>query len=122
MRPSSSLAAVQRVRGGVAAAAATAGLLAVAAVAAERALELGASYVAIVLAAFAAGAAVALRAAALELDGEFGAANRVTLFRGALISLAVGLVIADSSAPVLWFAIAVAGTALVLDGVDGSLA
>src|SRR5690606_3824874 len=97
-------------------------LLAVAAIAAERKLELGAFYVAIVLAAFLAGAVVALRAAAFQLDGAFGAANQITLLRGGLISLAAGLVIADSSAPVLWFAIAVAGIALVLDGVDGSLA
>ncbi len=122
MSSSSSLAAVHRLRGGVAAAGLTAALLAVAAVAAERKLDLGGLYIAIVLAAFVGGAAVALRAASFQLDGAFGAANQITLLRGGLVSLASGLVIADASAPVLWFAIAAAGSALVLDGVDGSLA
>lgn len=115
-------AVLHRVSDGLSAAAVTAGLLAVAAIVAQQQLDLRALYIAIVLAAFVVGAGIALRIAAIELDGAFGPANQVTLFRGGLTSLAAGLVIADTSAPVLWFAIAAAGAALALDGVDGSLA
>src|SRR5690606_38381381 len=55
-------------------------------------------------------------------SSDLGAANHVTLFRGALIALVAGLIVTEATPAVLWFAIAVAGSALLLDGVDGSLA
>ncbi|HEX5418692.1 MAG TPA: CDP-alcohol phosphatidyltransferase family protein, partial [Gammaproteobacteria bacterium] len=82
-----------------------------------------APYAAVVLAVFAAGAAVVLRQAARHLAGrEFGAANRLTLARAALAALCGGLLLARPGAAVAWFAVAAALLALVLDGFDGSLA
>lgn len=97
-------------------------VLAVAAITAQRHLDLRALYVPVVLGVFLIGAGFAVRVAARQLQGSFGAANHITLLRGALTSLIAGLLVADISTEVLWFAIAVAGVALLLDGVDGSLA
>ncbi|OFW00633.1 MAG: hypothetical protein A3I61_12710 [Acidobacteria bacterium RIFCSPLOWO2_02_FULL_68_18] len=52
----------------------------------------------------------------------FGAANAVTTIRVALVALAAGLVGRDADAAALWFALALAGTEVALDGVDGWLA
>jgi phosphatidylglycerophosphate synthase len=109
-------------RGAVPGAGLSTAALAIAAIAVQQQLDLVGLYVPIVLSAFLVGAAFALRAAARQLSGSFGAANHVTLFRGALTALVAGLIIAESSPAVLWFAIAAAGSALLLDGIDGSLA
>jgi phosphatidylglycerophosphate synthase len=53
---------------------------------------------------------------------RFGAANRVTLGRGALVMLVVALVGAVPGAPAAWVAIVLALVGLALDGVDGKLA
>src|SRR5690606_24986322 len=117
-----SFAAVRRLRGAVPGAGLSTAALAVAAIAVQRQLDLVGLYVPIVLTAFLAGAAFALRAAAGQLSGSCGAASHVTLLRGALPALVAGLIIAESSPAVLWFAISAAGCALLLDGIDGSLA
>lgn len=119
---SACFAAICRLRGAVLGVGLSAAALAAAATAAQRQLDIDGLYVPVVVAAFLSGAAITLHAAARQLDGAFGAANQVTLFRGALTALVAGLVLADSSTAVLWFAITVAGCALLLDGVDGSLA
>ena len=121
MQPTS-LAAVRRLRGAVPGASLSTVAVAAGAITAQRHLALEALYVPLVVAGFVAGASLALVAAARHLRGSFGAANHVTLFRGALIALVAGLIVAESTPAVLWFAVAVAGSALVLDGVDGSLA
>lgn len=120
--PTASFAAVRRLRGAVPGAGLSTVALAAGAIAAQRHLELEGLYVPLVVAGFLAGAVVALITAARHLRGSFGAANHVTLFRGALIALVAGLIVTESTPAVLWFAIAVAGSALLLDGVDGSLA
>jgi len=117
-----SFAAVRRLRGAVPGAGLSTAALVAGAIAAQRHLDLEGLYVPLVVAVYLAGVAIALVAAARHLRGSFGAANHVTLFRGALTALVAGLVVADYSPAVLWFAIAVAGSALLLDGVDGSLA
>jgi hypothetical protein len=68
--------------------------LALAAVAVQRGLNLADAYVAVVVGAFALGAAAVLIGAARSLSaGEgFGLANQVTLFRGAMTASALGLV------------------------------
>jgi phosphatidylglycerophosphate synthase len=81
------------------------------------------SYSAAVVGVFAAGAWPMLAAAARHLRRRpFGAANQVTLLRGAMIALVFGLLVAEPTPDLAWFAIVVASAALVLDGVDGSLA
>jgi phosphatidylglycerophosphate synthase len=75
------------------------------------------------LAVFAAGAAVVLIGLGRHHPfGSFGAANQVTLGRGALVALLAGLLgeRADTGAPVL--AVALATAAALLDGLDGWLA
>lgn len=55
---------------------------------------------------------------------RFGAANGITLFRAGLIAVVAGFA-AEPPAPgedLWWIAVAVAGTALLLDGVDGWVA
>ncbi|HEX7079886.1 MAG TPA: CDP-alcohol phosphatidyltransferase family protein [Gammaproteobacteria bacterium] len=121
-RSSVAFDALRRLHDAVVAVALLTAVLAVVAVVAQRGFALRGLYVPLVLAAFLAGAVVALLTAARQLHGTFGAANHVTLARGALTSLVGGLLVAESSTPVLWFAIAVAGAALALDGLDGSLA
>lgn len=117
-----SLAAVRRLRGAVPGAGLSTAAVAAGAIVAQRHLDLEGLYVLLVVAGFVAGAAIALSVAARHLRGSFGAANHVTLFRGALIALVAGLIVTESTPAVLWFAIAVAGSALLLDGIDGSLA
>jgi phosphatidylglycerophosphate synthase len=93
--------------------------VAVVAIALERALPLDPLYAAKAVAVAAAGGALTFALASKHLDGAFGAANRITLVRGGLVALLLGLV-ADSAAP--WAAVALGGLALALDGVDGWLA
>ncbi|MBI3047289.1 MAG: CDP-alcohol phosphatidyltransferase family protein [Acidobacteria bacterium] len=52
----------------------------------------------------------------------FGAANVVTTIRVALVALVAALVGRDADAAVLWFALALAGIEVALDGFDGWLA
>jgi phosphatidylglycerophosphate synthase len=53
---------------------------------------------------------------------RFGAANGVTLARGALTLLLVALLGEAATAPVAWLVVALAIAAVLLDGVDGRLA
>ncbi|MBN1240164.1 MAG: CDP-alcohol phosphatidyltransferase family protein, partial [Gammaproteobacteria bacterium] len=76
-----------------------------------------------VVGAFAIGAIAVLAAATRCLgSAEFGAANRVTLLRGAMVALVFGLVAAEPAPERPRLAVVVATVALILDGVDGSLA
>ncbi len=86
-------------------------------------LHLSAAYLPTVLLVFAAGAALVL----LALPGSHrfvrvGAANHVTLVRGALVALLAGLLGQHGSRTIASVAVAVASAAMVLDGVDGWLA
>ncbi|HEU4618588.1 MAG TPA: CDP-alcohol phosphatidyltransferase family protein [Gammaproteobacteria bacterium] len=97
--------------------------VAFAALAAERALAIEGPYAAGVSIAFIAGAAAVLRVASRHLNGApLGAANRITLVRGALAALAAGLLLAEPRPERAWFAVGVIALALALDGVDGALA
>jgi phosphatidylglycerophosphate synthase len=70
-----------------------------------------------------AGGALVLVLAALRLDARtFGAANAVTLVRGALTAALLALLGARLGGAVAWVAIVTALLALLLDGVDGALA
>jgi len=69
------------------------------------------------------GGAIVLALAAKHLRAaSFGAANGVTLARGALVTLLVALLGAAPSAAVGWAVVALALVGLALDGVDGRLA
>jgi phosphatidylglycerophosphate synthase len=75
------------------------------------------------LLAYAAGAGlVALFARSRLAPCPFGAANVVTLIRGALIAPLLALGIEQPDRTVAWLAIAIAVIALVLDGIDGRIA
>ncbi len=68
---------------------------------------------------------MAVAAPRLALPGQaFGAANQVTLARAVLVSLIAGLLAPSAPGGYLaaWAAVAIAATALSLDGVDGWLA
>jgi phosphatidylglycerophosphate synthase len=70
-----------------------------------------------------AGGAIVFALAARELRAPaFGAANRVTLARGALAMLLLALLGARAGQPHAWWIVALATGAAVLDGVDGRLA
>ncbi|MGC1457733.1 MAG: CDP-alcohol phosphatidyltransferase family protein [Steroidobacteraceae bacterium] len=85
-------------------------------------LGLGAVYWAKVLGVFAVGAFLVLRGLPQHHPFErFGAANQVTLARGALMALLAGL-IGEHSGKVPALAVALATIVAVLDGVDGWLA
>lgn len=93
------------------------------AAAVQWAFSIDAPYAAAVSTAFVAGAALVLRQALRHLGGfALGTANRVTLGRAALTALAAGLVLAEPRASSAWLAAGLVLLALVLDGVDGSLA
>lgn len=86
-------------------------------------LHLSVTYVPKVLLLFAAGAALVL----LALPGahsfvRLGAANQVTIVRGALVALLAGLLGERATPAVAGVAVVVASAALVLDGVDGRVA
>lgn len=68
------------------------------------------------------GALVWLLAAKHLHAPAFGAANRVTLARGALALLLLALLGSAPSAALAWSSVALALAALALDGVDGALA
>ena len=106
--------------GGVLAAFAVAGvLIAVGA----HALVLGSGFAARALVACAVWTAVIALLARRHLKPRgFGAANTVTLVRGAMLAPLAGLLGESPAAPAAWFAIAVAVAALFLDGMDGKLA
>jgi phosphatidylglycerophosphate synthase len=86
-------------------------------------LHLSPKYLPKALLLFAAGAGVML----LALPGAhrfvcMGAANHVTIVRGALVALLAGLLGEPGTRATLTVAVAVASAALLLDGVDGHLA
>lgn len=86
-------------------------------------LHLSATYVPKVLAVFTAGGALML----LALPGSHrfvrvGAANQVTLIRGALVALLAGLFGEHGTPAIATAAVLVASGAMVLDGVDGRVA
>ena len=87
------------------------------------ALALPLRFVLISAAAFGAIAGCTLVLARSRMRGApFGTANVVTLLRAALAAPLAGLALEAPDAGLAWFAIALAVTALVLDGVDGRLA
>lgn len=68
------------------------------------------------------GAAVAWVAGRHALRRDFGAANRITLARAALVVVLAGCALEPGSAALAWCVIALSIVVLVLDGVDGRLA
>lgn len=75
------------------------------------------------LAAFGAVAVCVAALAARHLRARpFGAANLVTLLRGALMGPLIGLLFEAPSAALAWFALVLTLAGLVLDGIDGKLA
>lgn len=78
-------------------------------------------YVAAVMALFAAAACIAARWLPSHPHRRFGAANRVTLLRLALVALLAGWLVEGSAAPG-WALVATATLAASLDGLDGALA
>jgi phosphatidylglycerophosphate synthase len=84
---------------------------------------LGASYVPKVLGVYAAGAALTLCGlSGYHPFGSFGAANQVTLARGALVALLAGLIGEQADFALAALATSMATANAVLDGVDGWLA
>jgi phosphatidylglycerophosphate synthase len=86
-------------------------------------LDLGAAYLPKVLAVFAMGAVLVLIGIRkYHPFASFGAANQVTVARGALVALLAGLLGESSGTAVPAFAVAAASAVAVLDGLDGALA
>lgn len=86
-------------------------------------LGFDATYLEKVLAVFAAGAVLVLRGLPKHHPfARFGAANQVTVSRGALVALLAGLIGERTGAGVPLLATAAAVTVAVLDGLDGWLA
>ncbi len=86
-------------------------------------LHLSALYLPKVAMVFAAGALLMLLALPADHpSGRIGAANEVTIARGALVALLAGLVGEHTGAATAALAVAVAAIAMLLDGVDGWLA
>jgi phosphatidylglycerophosphate synthase len=84
---------------------------------------LGSEFVTVSLGLFAAASVPLLILGARHLDrADFGAANGVTLLRLALTAMLCALLLAPAETAVLWLCIAVATVALLLDGLDGTLA
>jgi phosphatidylglycerophosphate synthase len=98
--------------------------LAAGAVLARHVFELGPLFVAIVLLGFGACAGVLVVLSGKHLAGRsFGSANHVTLARGALIAVLLGLLGERApDAAIAWLVVGVASLALVSDGIDGWLA
>jgi phosphatidylglycerophosphate synthase len=95
---------------------------AIAALCAQR-LGLGASYLPKALSVYSVGALLVLIGLPKHHPfGAFGAANQVTLVRGALVALLAGLIGAPPDTALAAWVTAVATTTAVLDGVDGWLA
>lgn len=98
-------------------------LVVAASVGMQVALGLEAALVYRAAAAFAAvGAGIAWLAGRHALRHDFGAANRVTLARAALVVVLAGCVLEPASPALAWWVIALSIVVLVLDGVDGRLA
>ncbi len=86
-------------------------------------LPLSAAYLPKALLLFTAGGVLLIRALpGSHRSGRMGAANQVTLFRGALVALLAGLWGEQASSLTSAVAVAVATAVIVLDGVDGRLA
>jgi phosphatidylglycerophosphate synthase len=86
----------------------------------QHALALTGQFAFNVIALFSAGGALTLVLAIRhDTASDFGAANRVTLLRGGLVAVLFGLIGEVGTA---WAVVAIAGTVLALDGVDGWLA
>ena len=86
----------------------------------QRTLLLGEAFVAkVFVAAVAGGTLTALLAMRYLSTDAFGAANRVTLVRGAMLATLVACI---GEATAAWLVVVVTGTAIALDGVDGWLA
>jgi phosphatidylglycerophosphate synthase len=86
-------------------------------------LGLGAAYVPKVLTVYAVGASLVLIGSPKRHPfAAFGAANQVTLVRGALVALLAGLIGAPSDSALAALVTAVATGTAMLDGVDGWLA
>jgi phosphatidylglycerophosphate synthase len=86
----------------------------------QRALLLGEIFVAKVFVAAVVGGTLTALLAMRHLSADaFGAANRVTLMRGAMLAMLVACV---GEATAAWLVVVVAGTTIALDGVDGWLA
>ena len=97
--------------------------LGVIAITCAQGLGLGAAFIPKVMAVYALGALWVLR----ELPrhhpfARFGAANQVTVARGALVALLAGLIGEHTVAGAPWLALALATVVAVFDGVDGWLA
>jgi phosphatidylglycerophosphate synthase len=98
-------------------------LTVVAAVVGARLFMLGPAFVGVAaLAALAGGVLVGALAAKHSPSASFGAANLVTLGRGALTALLLGLLAAEPAPAIGWLAVALAVLGVALDGVDGRLA
>ena len=94
--------------------------LAAGALAVQHTLQLSGLFPWKVTAVFAAGCALTLWLAARHLAARaFGPANEVTLARGGLIAVLLGLI---GEPPAAWLVVAIASAVLVLDGIDGWLA
>lgn len=93
-----------------------------AAVATQSGFGLDTDYAGFVVAAFALKALVVVASMGRRRRSPFGAANAVTLLRGAMLALVFGLLATEPEPELAWFAVVVATAALILDGVDGSLA
>ncbi|MGD8809145.1 MAG: CDP-alcohol phosphatidyltransferase family protein [Gammaproteobacteria bacterium] len=92
-------------------------------IAASRLPGFGSPFVLATIAAFAVAALPLSILAWRHLDApSFGAANAVTLIRLALTAMLAALLLTPASASSLWFCIATATCALLLDGLDGRLA
>lgn len=86
----------------------------------QRVLLLGETFVAKVFVAAVVGGTLTALLAMRHLSADaFGAANRVTLVRGAMLAMLVACIGEVTAA---WLVVVVAGSAIALDGVDGWLA
>jgi phosphatidylglycerophosphate synthase len=96
--------------------------LGAAALALETALGLDAAFAYKALTAFALAGALVAVLAKRHLNQPFGAANRITLVRAALVALLAAFVGEGATLEAVWGAIGLALAVLLLDGVDGGLA
>lgn len=95
-------------------------VVAVAAIGLQRVLPLSALFTWKVTGLLIAGGSLTVTLAIRHLStNTLGAANRITLLRGGLVAMLFGLV---GEANAAWVVVAIAATALSLDGVDGWLA
>lgn len=117
------LARRPRPRGGVLAVVVAVGAVVGGALLAARMLALDDAFVARAAVLALGGGVLVLVSAVRHLDAvSFGAANGVTLGRGALTLLLVALLGEAATVPLAWLVVALAVVAVGLDGVDGKLA